>query len=288
MSEQEQQTMTAEDLPDMEGFLRQMGAEAMTEDAPPPPDPEVETIPINGMEYQVPKAVARALEQGRRFQGEKDQLQVALSRQEAELAAFKAQMDSIQSRLMQPQAPAQPQGPSEFVRAWQDVDKALGLEGVFEGIGKMQEAMLSKRDSTLSAEQQKMLDAFKAQQEQIAQVSQQTQIQQLGGRALQEVQRRMTEESVDFSEDTQSQVVARFMERQAAHNFSDETKDSDFTAAWYQGMAESLRNKASEPALSFGGRPPVSAPIPASRGGMPGQGFARKPLPRSDEYLSGL
>ena len=235
---------------------------------------------VNGEEVPLPKNVISLLEQGRRFQSEKDRLA-------AENAQLKAQADVLfkqQERFLNGSQPNQPTPqpksglPPALAMVADKIGGATGFPDEFKALMEAIAEELDGRDSKIVEAQKQVMDMLAKQQELLGHVSSHTQDQEILRRGWEAVQYQANEEGLTLSQAEREAVATRFYQLQKMEGHSEKTQDTDFQMAWLE--AERERSKAAQPRIPripTGVRPPAASPFTGLRPGV-GASSGKRPL----------
>lgn len=260
---------------------------------------DLAVVKLNGKDLQVPKEVAAALAQGRRFQGEKDRLEEANRRHQQEMAELRQQMQSFQQTFMQSlqqqQQARQPQAPSPIQSAFAQADEAVAAgSGVLAALGPVVEQYIAANTNQLAQKLDQILQASQQQQTRLQELDQQTHLTTIQQQVLDGIRLRQREDEFELSPEQQQEVVNRFMAIHRDSGYDRKTLQGQFLSAYYQTAFEAAKSGAAKPQAPgpvqvFPMRPPVGAPIvPRKSGAGVAPSFRRDAkLPSTVDLLQG-
>lgn len=230
-------------------------------------------VKLNGKDLQVPKEVASALAQGRRFQGDKDRLEETNRRYQQDIGDLRQQMQQMQQMFLQQQQTQtkQPQGPSPIQLAFARADEAVAAgSGVLSALGPVLEQYMDANNRQVAAKLDQILQASQQQQVRLQEIDQQTHVTSLQQQIVDGVKFRQQEDGVELTPEQQQTIVGRVLSMQEASGYDRNAIQGQFLAAYYQTAFEAAKQPVQKPAVPpsiFNRRPPVGAPIiPRSAG----------------------
>ena len=224
-------------------------------------------VKLNGKDLQVPKEVASALAQGRRFQGDKDRLEETNRRYQQDIGDLRQQMQQMQQMFLQQQQTQtkQPQGPSPIQLAFARADEAVAAgSGVLSALGPVLEQYMDANNRQVAAKLDQILQASQQQQVRLQEIDQQTHVTSLQQQIVDGVKFRQQEDGVELTPEQQQTIVGRVLSMQEASGYDRNAIQGQFLAAYYQTAFEAAKQpqqKSAAPSMIFNRRPPVGAPI---------------------------
>lgn len=255
------------------------------------------TVKINGKDLRVPKDVAAALAQGRRFQGDRDRLEEANKRHQQEVGELRQQMQQMQQMFMQSmqvKTMPQSQGPSPIQMAFAQADEAVAAgTGVLKAIGPVLEQYIESSNKQTAAKLDQILQAAQQQQARLQEIDQKTHVSSIQREVLDGIKYRQQEDGVELTPEQQEAVVGRFMAMQEASGYDRNALQGHFLSAYYQTAFEAAKSgsgvKPPAPSTIFNRRPPVGAPIiPRNAGtGVAASSRSGVKLPSTVDILQG-
>lgn len=282
MEEGSQQIVPEEPVFDAEDFIRKLAPEGDA-DAPAAPEtaPEdFEVVPLNGSEYRVPKPVASVINQGRRFQSEKDKLEAHNRELLAELAAFR-QSQSASG----PKEQSAPEGPvsvfetpevKDLLALAEKQDAEYNSDGTSARLIKSVFSVFDSMAKQNLKAQQEMRDLILRQQEQLSEVSTITAQQQIAVDCNEAVLWKAQDSGVDLSGQQREALVGELYSILRANpNLDAAGKRLALELVWTRNkQAMDTQQQSAVPPNAMGQdgrRPPVGFAIPVSRGAQSGR-----------------